>query len=113
MENQPFRIRVFKKSCRAHSSTDLQRTMDRASFLVLLLSSSLFFFEGICLDDLGQNPESLQFCSSDIDSVREMRAALAAQQVQIKQLQEENLENKVRMEQLLEGNRGKYQSNVL
>uniref|UniRef100_A0AAV2MHA7 Uncharacterized protein n=1 Tax=Knipowitschia caucasica TaxID=637954 RepID=A0AAV2MHA7_KNICA len=71
-----------------HSSTDLQWTMDTAGFLVLLLRSSF-----------------LLFCSSDIDSVREMGAALAAQQVQIKQLQEENLENKVQMEKVLEKNK--------
>ncbi|CAL1571635.1 unnamed protein product [Knipowitschia caucasica] len=64
--------------------------MDTAGFLVLLLSSS-FLFEGNCLDDSGQKSESSELCPSDIDSVlRQMSAALSAQQVEIRHLQEEN-----------------------
>ncbi|CAL1589295.1 unnamed protein product [Knipowitschia caucasica] len=72
--------------------------MGTAGFLVLLLSSS-FLFEGNCLDDSGQKSESSELCTSDIESVlRQMSAALSAQQVEIRHLQEENkhllLENK-------------------
>ncbi|CAL1589343.1 unnamed protein product [Knipowitschia caucasica] len=62
--------------------------MGTAGFLVLLLSSS-FLFEGNCLDDSGQKSESSELCPSDIESVlRQMSAALSAQQVEIRHLQE-------------------------
>ncbi|CAL1582882.1 unnamed protein product [Knipowitschia caucasica] len=92
--------------------------MDTAGFLVLLLSSS-FLFEGNCLDDSGPKSESSELCPSDIDSVlRQMSAALSAQQVEINHMQEgirqlkeenrhllqENQENKVEIRQLQEEN---------
>ncbi|CAL1616709.1 unnamed protein product [Knipowitschia caucasica] len=62
--------------------------MDTAGFLVLLLSSS-FLFEGNCLDDSGQKSESSELSTFDIESVlRQMSAALSAQQVEIRHLQE-------------------------
>ncbi|CAL1616706.1 unnamed protein product [Knipowitschia caucasica] len=87
----------------------LQRTMDTAGFLVLLLSSS-FLFEGNCLDDSGQKSESSELSTFDIESVlRQMSAALSAQQVEIRHLQEgirhlqqENQENKVEIKHLQE-----------
>ncbi|CAL9708852.1 unnamed protein product [Knipowitschia caucasica] len=76
--------------------------MDTAGFLVLLLSSS-FLFEGNCLDDSGQKSESSALSTFDIESVlRQMSAALSAQQEEIRHLQQENQENKVEIKHLQE-----------
>uniref|UniRef100_A0AAV2J3J9 C1q domain-containing protein n=1 Tax=Knipowitschia caucasica TaxID=637954 RepID=A0AAV2J3J9_KNICA len=67
--------------------------MDTAGFLMLLLSSSLLFFEGNSLD-----------VPSDIESaLKEMRAALSAQQEEIKLLQEENKAQEAALERLQTG----------
>ncbi|CAL9684909.1 unnamed protein product [Knipowitschia caucasica] len=64
--------------------------MDTAGFLMLLLSSSLLFFEGNSLD-----------VPSDIESaLKEMRAALSAQQEEIKLLQEENKATRTEVDSL-------------